>query len=423
MAVGFASEQAEARSPSAPRRAAQYLRMSTDHQRYSTANQAAALERYAEAHGLTITETYADEGKSGLSLAGRAGLLRLIADVQGGDAGFDILLVYDVSRWGRFQDADESAYYEYLCRRAGVTVIYCAEPFENDGTPIATIIKSVKRAMAGEFSRELSAKVFAGQSRLVRLGYKQGGSPGFGYRRQLVDSAGNPKALLQRGQRKSLQDDRVVLVPGPSDEVSTVREIFEAFVLRRANCQQIANDLNARRVSGPDGRNWSGPSIQGLLTNERYIGNNVFGRSAAKLRQRRSAVPREDWIRCDGAHPALVDETLFASAQRRLASRANRQGQAELLARLEELRTLHGGLSARIINQVKDGPRAGTYAQRFGSLEKAFAAVDSAGPGARPGAPTPVRRDRSAPCSSPQHSRSLKREARMLKTGGAASSP
>ncbi|MEO6246527.1 MAG: hypothetical protein ABIQ12_13930 [Opitutaceae bacterium] len=27
---------------------------------------------------------------------------------------------YDVSRWGRFQDADESGYYEYICKRAGI---------------------------------------------------------------------------------------------------------------------------------------------------------------------------------------------------------------------------------------------------------------------------------------------------------------
>jgi hypothetical protein len=72
-----------------------------------------------------------------------------------------------VSRWGRFQDADESAYYEYICKRAGIAIQYCAEQFENDGSPVSTIVKGVKRAMAGEYSRELSAKVFAGQCRLI----------------------------------------------------------------------------------------------------------------------------------------------------------------------------------------------------------------------------------------------------------------
>ena len=110
------------------------------------------------------------------------GLQQLIRDVESGAADFTLVLVYDVSRWGRFQDADESAYYEYICRRAGIQVTYCAEQFENDGSPVSTIVKGVKRAMAGEYSRELSSKVFAGQCRLIEMGYRQGGPAGFGLR-------------------------------------------------------------------------------------------------------------------------------------------------------------------------------------------------------------------------------------------------
>ena len=96
---------------SAPLRVAQYVRMSTEHQQYSTENQSQAIPEYARAQGMEIVETYADHGKSGLNLAGRQGLQKLLHDVQRGSPGFEALLVYDVSRWGRFQDADESAYY------------------------------------------------------------------------------------------------------------------------------------------------------------------------------------------------------------------------------------------------------------------------------------------------------------------------
>jgi DNA invertase Pin-like site-specific DNA recombinase len=61
------------------------------------------------------------------------------------------VLVYDVSRWGRFQDSDESAYYEYRCRRAKIAVHYCAEPFPNDGSVTAALLKALKRAMAAEY--------------------------------------------------------------------------------------------------------------------------------------------------------------------------------------------------------------------------------------------------------------------------------
>ena len=133
--------------------------MSTEHQQYSTANQEDVIRDYALRFGYEINYTYPDEGKSGLRVEGRSGLKRLIADVQRRSAQFEAILVYDVSRWSRFQDADESAYYGYLCRRAGIEVHYCAEQFQNDGGPTSMIIKGVKRAMAAEYSRELSSKV------------------------------------------------------------------------------------------------------------------------------------------------------------------------------------------------------------------------------------------------------------------------
>src|SRR6185295_17135826 len=138
-------------------------------------------------------------------------LKQLLDDVQSGKADFQAILVYDISRWGRFQDSDESAYYEHTCKRAGLRIEYCAEQFENDGSPVSTIIKGVKRAMAAEYSRELSAKVFQGQCRLIQLGFRQGGPAGFGLRRMLVDEKGEAKGELRLGEKKSIQTDRVIL--------------------------------------------------------------------------------------------------------------------------------------------------------------------------------------------------------------------
>src|SRR5690349_16443186 len=204
-------------------RAAQYVRMSTEHQQYSTENQADAIREYATKRGVEIVRTFSDSGKSGLRIDGRDGLKELLEVVQSGKADFTTILVYDVSRWGRFQDADESAFYEYICKRAGISIQYCAEQFENDGSPSSVIVKSVKRAMAGEYSRELSTKVFTGQCRLIELGYRQGGPPGFGLRRSLIDQSGEAKGELARGEHKSIQTDRVVLVPGPAEEIEIVR--------------------------------------------------------------------------------------------------------------------------------------------------------------------------------------------------------
>jgi DNA invertase Pin-like site-specific DNA recombinase len=207
--------------------AAQYLRMSTEHQQYSLVNQSAAIQRYAEAHGFSVVQTYSDGARTGLVLKRRSGLRQLLQDVMSGSPDFKAILVYDVSRWGRFQDSDEAAHYEFLCKSAGVPVHYCAEVFANDGTLTSLMMKAVKRTMAGEYSRELGVKVLEGQKRLARLGFKQGGVPGYGLRRMLVSADGHEKQQLANGERKSIATDRIILVPGPPGEVQVVRDIYE----------------------------------------------------------------------------------------------------------------------------------------------------------------------------------------------------
>jgi DNA invertase Pin-like site-specific DNA recombinase len=62
--------------------------------------------QYAAAHGMEIVQAYSDHGRSGLNIAGREGLNRLMSDVENKQGNFSALLVYDVSRWGRFQDVN-----------------------------------------------------------------------------------------------------------------------------------------------------------------------------------------------------------------------------------------------------------------------------------------------------------------------------
>ncbi len=320
-----------------PTPAAQYVRMSTEHQQYSTANQDDTIQEYAKKRNFEIVRTYADEGKSGLNVAGRRSLQKLIADVQSGSADYEAILVYDISRWGRFQDADESAYYEYLCKRAGISVHYCAEQFENDGGPTSTIIKSVKRAMAGEYSRELSTKVFQGQCRLIELGYRQGGPAGFGLRRMLIDQTGAKKAELSRGECKSLQTDRVILVKGPQQETDIVRRVYEMFVGDGRREREIADELNSLEITTDLGRQWSRGTIRQLLTNEKYIGNNVYNRTSFKLKRRRVVNEPDIWVRKDAAFEPVVSQELFYTAQGIIRERARCYTDAEMIACLKML--------------------------------------------------------------------------------------
>jgi DNA invertase Pin-like site-specific DNA recombinase len=349
--------------------------MSTEHQRYSTENQSEAIHQYAARRGLEIVRTYADEGKSGLRIDGRDALKQLIADVETGKADFAVILVYDVSRWGRFQDADESAYYEYICRRAGIEVQYCAEQFENDGSPVSTIVKGVKRAMAGEYSRELSAKVFAGQCRLIEIGFRQGGPAGFGLRRMLVDEHGNHKGVLGRGEHKSIQTDRVILVPGAPVEIETVRWMYRSFVEEGKLEQEIANLLHHREVPTEDGGKWSKGRVHQVLTNPKYVGDNVWNRISYKLKKLRVRNSPDMWIRANGAFEPIVERYLFDAAQEIIQSRSRRLSDEEMLQRLQTLYQARGQLSGLIIDEADGLPSSSTYTARFGSLARAYQLV------------------------------------------------
>jgi DNA invertase Pin-like site-specific DNA recombinase len=349
--------------------------MSTEHQKYSTENQADAIRQYALRRGFEIVRTYADQGKSGLRLDGRDALKKLIDDVQRGAADFSAILVYDVSRWGRFQDADESAYYEYICKRVGIKVEYCAEQFENDGSPVSTIVKGVKRAMAGEYSRELSAKVFAGQCRLIEMGFRQGGSPGFGLRRRLVDQAGNAKGELAFGEHKSIQTDRVILVPGPQHEVDTVRRMYQLFVRERKSETEIAQILNAKDEKTDLGRSWTRAAVHQVLINEKYIGNNVWNRKSFKLKKKLVSNRPEIWIRAEGAFEPIVDLEVFTAAQAFIEERSRKFSNEDMLDILRGLIATHGYLSGLIIDESDNAPSSGAYRSRFGSLLRAYTLV------------------------------------------------
>jgi DNA invertase Pin-like site-specific DNA recombinase len=351
--------------------AAAYVRMSTEHQQYSTSNQMDVIREYAKRRGLEIIKQYSDEGKSGLNIQGRDSLGQMIKDVQAG-VQFSSILVYDVSRWGRFQDADESAYYEYICRQAGVAVHYCAEQFENDGSPVSTIVKGVKRAMAGEYSRELSSKVFQGACRLIQLGYKQGGTAGYGLRRMLVDQSGHRKAMLKMGEQKSLQTDRVVLVRGPEEEVGIVKWIYEVFVHAGKKESEISKSLNERGILTDFGRAWTRGTVHQVLTNEKYIGNNVYHRTSCKLKRKHVVNSPDKWIRAEGVFEGIVDHDSFARAQQIILARSQKLTNEEMLERLRGVLKQHGQISGILIDEAEGLPSSAAFRHRFGSLVSAY---------------------------------------------------
>jgi DNA invertase Pin-like site-specific DNA recombinase len=351
--------------------AAQYVRMSREHQQYSIQNQVTAILAYAQAKGFEVVETYCDSGRSGLLLSGRPGLTRLLQDVISGTARYKTILVYDVSRWGRFQDCDEAAHYEFVCKHANIPVHYCAEEFVNDCALPNTALKALKRMMAAEYSRELGEKVFRAEKRWSELGFKQGGPPGYGLHRMLVSSDSCKKQLLRKGEVKYIQSDRVVLVPGAPDEVALVREIFRLVAEEKKKPYQVANELNRRGTSNR-GIPWRHQAINRILSDRKYIGYYLWNRSSRRLGGPIIPNPESSWVVTPNAFEPVISLGTFEQAHRVLGERNCRKSNETLVRDLGKLLLDNGNLNQRLLRASPGAPSVTLLCHRFGTLRCAI---------------------------------------------------
>jgi DNA invertase Pin-like site-specific DNA recombinase len=78
-----------------------YVRRSTDRQEQSIDDQKKALKLYAAENDLQFLKFYIDDAISGTSAIGRRAFQQMIEDAQSQSRPFDIIVVYDIKRFGR----------------------------------------------------------------------------------------------------------------------------------------------------------------------------------------------------------------------------------------------------------------------------------------------------------------------------------
>lgn len=341
--------------------AAQYIRMSTENQQYSLYNQTLAIAEYARKRDFTIVQTYSDAARSGLTLNRRYGLRQLLSDVIAGSHLYKAVLVYDVSRWGRFQDTDESAHYEFLCRSAGVSVHYIAEPFENDCSFANSVMKNLKRSMAAEFSRELGVRVHNGKKNIVAAGFNVGGRVAFGFQRKIVSDDPGRCRLLEKGERKNVRSERITLVHGPSHEVACVRRIFRSVVEDGMSPREISRDLNRRGIT-IRGKHWTQKTVHYVLTNPEYAGFCTWARTSQRLGLGRVLVARDQWVLKPDAFAPIVSQEQYDRAQQLLAPDPGRRfwTRDRVLRAAKQLLEKEGKITSNLFDATPGFPRSGT---------------------------------------------------------------
>ncbi len=300
--------------------AAQYLRASTSAQDFSTHVQDLGNRAYAELNDMVIVKTYRDEARSGVTISRRQDMQQLMLDVQDKERGFDVLLVRDVTRWGRFQDVDESAYWEFHCKRHGVRVIYVAEPFGDSLSLIGAVHKHMKRVAAAEYSYDLAVKTMAGKVNIVRSGFAACALPSLGYRRMSVTAQGEDRRILAPKERKGSLTDRVRWVLASPEEVAEVRQIFSHFVAG-VPMAHIARNLQVRGVLSHDHGPMTTIKVRTLLLNEVFAG--VYAWGVRRSRACPTNIPRlTEPITTSKLAPAIIERSVWDAAQERFRKQA-----------------------------------------------------------------------------------------------------
>lgn len=347
--------------------------MSTLGQTSSVALQEEAIARFCDREGLVVVRSYVDKGKSGLSTRGRTALQTMLRDVLAGPE-YAMIVVADVSRWGRYPDPDEAAHYEFMCRSAGVPVIYCTPTVEEDVSPASTLIKSVQRLLAVEFSEQKSAWTLRGQDFSRRRGGWVGGEAPFGFSRRVIGEGADVGRILKVGERKAKSDGLIGLAWGPEAEVRAVRRVFDLYVNEVRSVADTVRVLNADKVVTRQGHGWTARQVRAVLKNELVIGILARERTVWRMRQCIRVLPRAAWTRRAVVAP-MISKARFEEAQRRLAGGGrHRNGEPEILAELRRLLARHGSLDRQTVKAHGRFPPH-RYVESFGSLQAAFRKV------------------------------------------------
>ncbi|MDP3024007.1 MAG: recombinase family protein [candidate division Zixibacteria bacterium] len=322
-----------------------YCRCSTNMQDRSIPDQQREIEHFAAIHNLKIVRWFIDEGCSGTSIDNRDGFLQMKALVDEGENDFSAILTYDTTRWGRFPDPRESIFWEVHFEKKGVDIIYTNDDIENTKSFQSAIMKTIKHAAAGDYSRRLSVLVTRACAHAAKEGFWNGGRAPYGYKRAEVDQNKQVIRILEPEERCNHPEHKTVLVLGDQKEVDTVRKIFDYYVNKNIDLKTIARKLSRDGIPSPGCKwaqncsvehshtlvieergKWTYHSVLTILTRELYTGKIVWGikkigifsqvenlwgdKEDTKYRH-----DKQNVIVSNRSHPPIISEELYQRAQ------------------------------------------------------------------------------------------------------------
>lgn len=319
--------------------AAGYIRVSTDKQEDSPEQQRAEILKLAEREGFQVIRWYDDYAISGAKTLKRPGFLQLIEDAKSGKY-FKAILCWDQDRFGRFDSLEAGEWISPL-RRAGVQLITVNQGRIDWDDFAGRLMYQITQEGKHRYLIDLSRNALRGMIQHAQRGCHLGSPTPYGYDRVYFDANGREMCRVRRRERfRKPRDWSAKLVPSAeSQEIDTVRWLFETFADGNSSSRSLALELNRGSVPSPTNGRWTFFNIRKILQNPVYVGCYAYGRRPAGMYHHvgpdgEITTERTEWRKCEryapilvkNNHEPLVTEEVFHQVQAKLRERASHPG-------------------------------------------------------------------------------------------------
>ena len=285
-----------------------YARYSSDNQNEtSIESQLAEIQRYADAHGYEIVETFIDRERSAAAVKQqRDEFLRMIHSIRSG-VQVKAVIVWNLSRY--FRRALAAMQFEEELRSLHINLISVMQPLPADGgKPSADglFMRRIQYLFDEKSSHDNSEHTTRNLLQHARSHQSHlGGRPPYGYKTVLTDP--------------SNFNSRRALVPN-TEEADNVVYIFQA-VREGKSYARIAEELGRRGAITRNGRAFSPQSLNGILSNPKYAGIYAYGRYNYNRITTGVKEKNEDPVWVEGGCPAIVDRGVWEDVQKIMQNR------------------------------------------------------------------------------------------------------
>ena len=287
--------------PNRPLRVAAYCRVSTDldDQLNSYETQKAYYTEYIRKNPKwRFAGIYADEGISGTQVKKRESFLRMISDCENGK--IDLILIKSVSRYAR-KIVDCISYIRILKSRG--IAIYFEEQNINTLTEDSETYIGIYGVLAQAESENISANIK------------------WAIRKRMESGSYNCNFNLL-GYRRDKLTKEIVIIP---EEAEAVKKIYSLYI-QGNTLEQIKEYLESRQIKTSRGKyEWSKAGIKAILTNEKYVGDSLLGKTYTTLTlPHRKIENKGEGVQyfIEGSHPPIVSRTVFDKAQQLLSRKS-----------------------------------------------------------------------------------------------------